>query len=52
MQKMPGPMEYWMFSTTNNKDGGEQQSVSGGVMERQMPRQSITNYISVKSVDE
>ncbi|HEX6253640.1 MAG TPA: hypothetical protein VFZ55_05410 [Nitrososphaera sp.] len=49
---MPGPMEYWMFSTTNNKDDGEQQSVSGGVMERQMPRQSITNYISVKSVDE
>lgn len=52
MQKMPGPMEYWTFSTTNDKDGGEQQSVSGGVMERQMPQQSITNYISVKSVDE
>jgi predicted enzyme related to lactoylglutathione lyase len=53
MEKMPSPMEYWTFSTTNDKDGGEQQqSVSGGVMERQMPQQSITNYIGVKSVDE
>jgi predicted enzyme related to lactoylglutathione lyase len=52
MEKMPGPMEYWTFSTTNQKGGGEQQIVSGGVMERQMPQQSITNYIGVKSVDE
>jgi predicted enzyme related to lactoylglutathione lyase len=53
-EKIPGTMEYWMFSTTtNHKDDGEQQqSVSGAVMERQMPQQSITNYIGVKSVDE
>src|ERR671914_2650610 len=23
MQKMPGPMEYWTFSNTNDKDGGD-----------------------------
>jgi predicted enzyme related to lactoylglutathione lyase len=52
MEKFPGPMEYWMFST-HHKDGSEQQqSVGGAVMERQGPQQSITNYIGVKSVDE
>jgi predicted enzyme related to lactoylglutathione lyase len=50
MEKMPGSMEYWTFSTTNDKNGGERQHLSGGVMERQMPQQSITNYIGVKSV--
>lgn len=52
MEKMPGPMDYWTFSTTNDKNRDQQQNVSGGVMERQMPQQSITNYIGVKSVDE
>jgi predicted enzyme related to lactoylglutathione lyase len=52
MEKMPAPMEYWTFSTSNNKNASEQQNVSGGVMERQMPQQSITNYIGVKSVEE
>jgi uncharacterized protein len=51
-EKMPGPMDYWTFSTTNDKNRDQQQNVSGGVMERQMPQQSITNYIGVKSVDE
>ena len=50
MEKMPGSMEYWTFSTTNDKNGGDRQHLSGGVMERQMPQQSITNYIGVKSV--
>jgi predicted enzyme related to lactoylglutathione lyase len=45
MEKMPGPMDYWTFSTTNDKNRDQQQNVSGGVMERQMPQQSITNYI-------
>jgi uncharacterized protein len=52
MEKMTGPIEYWTFSTTNGKNGGEQQNLSGGVMERQTPQQSITNYIGVKSVDD
>jgi len=52
MENMPGPMEYWTFSTLNDKDGGEQQNLDGGIMKRQMPQQSITNYIGVKSVDD
>jgi uncharacterized protein len=53
MKNMPGPMEYRMFSTTTvGKDVGEQQNISGGLMERQVAQQSITNYIDVKSIDE
>jgi uncharacterized protein len=52
MEKMPAPMEYWMFSSTNDKNANEEQNVSRWVMERQMSQQSITNYIGVKSVDE
>ena len=51
MEKMPGPMEYWTFSTISDTNGGEQQqNVNGGMMERQTPQQSITNYIAVNSV--
>jgi predicted enzyme related to lactoylglutathione lyase len=53
MEKMPGPTEYWTFATTpSDKNSDEQQNITGGVMDRQMPQQSITNYISVKSVDD
>jgi len=52
MENMPGPMEYWTFSTANDKDGEEQQNLGGGIMKRQMPQQSIRNYIGVKSVDD
>jgi predicted enzyme related to lactoylglutathione lyase len=41
MEKMPGPMEYWMFSTTTNdegrsssSDGEQQRMISGGMMKR------------------
>ena len=40
--KMPGPMEYFMIKT-----GG----VDGGLMKKQHPQQTPTNYISVESVD-
>lgn len=46
MERMPGPMEYWMFSTNDER------TVGGGVMKRQQPQQTITNYIDVSSVDE
>lgn len=61
MEKMPGTgqREYWMFSTTaNDKDrsssgsGSEQRTVSGGMMERQMPQEPIMIYIGVDSVTE
>src|ERR671911_713104 len=57
MEKMPGTgqREYWTFSTTtNDKDGsgGEQRTVGGGMMERQMPQEPIMIYIGVDSVTE
>ena len=46
--KFPGPMtkEYWHIDT-----GGSDDSPDGGLMERQHPQHSITNYINVASVD-
>jgi predicted enzyme related to lactoylglutathione lyase len=62
MEKMPdtGQREdYWMFSTTTNDErgsssggDGDQQTVSGGMMERQMPQEPIMIYIGVDSVTE
>ena len=55
MEKIPGPREYWMFSTTaNDKGSGEQQhqTVSSGMMEGQMPQEPIMIYIGVDSVTE
>ena len=49
-EKMPGPMEYWMFVTTTNEKG--EPVAGGGIMQRQQPRQAITNYIGVDSVAE
>jgi predicted enzyme related to lactoylglutathione lyase len=46
MKKMSGPMEYWMFSTNN------EQTVDGGLMKRQQPQPTITNYVDVSSLDE
>lgn len=46
MDKMPGDMEYWMFSTN------AEQTVGGALMKRQMPQHTVTNYIDVSSVDE
>jgi len=47
---MPGPMEYWMFVTTTDDKGVP--TTGGGIMQRQQPQQSITNYIGVDSVTE
>jgi uncharacterized protein len=55
IEKMPGTgqREYWTFSTTtNDKGGGEQRTVGGGMMERQMPQEPIMIYIGVDSVTE
>jgi uncharacterized protein len=52
MEKVPGPMEYWMFTTGANNNG--EQTFSGGVMERKIPscHEQITIYIAVNSVKE
>lgn len=41
-----GNPEYWMIQTSGEK------AVEGGMMKRQDPRQPITNYIDVESLDE
>ncbi len=46
----PTPMEYWEIS--NNPAEGEMGLAGGGMMQRQMPEQQITIYISVPSVDD
>lgn len=46
LTKFPMPMEYWHIDT-----GGPDASPDGGLMARQDPRQPITNYIMVESVD-
>jgi uncharacterized protein len=48
-----GQREYWTFSTTTNGEGGGgQRTISGGMMERQMPQEPIMIYIGVDSVTE
>ena len=47
IKKFPGSKEYWHIDT-----GGGDDTPDGGMMERQHPEHSITNYISVPSVDE
>ena len=46
--KFPGPTTkpYWLIST-----GNDDPSRNGGMMERQFPDHTITNYIAVPSVD-
>lgn len=39
-------MDYWIITTSGEK------VVGGGIMKRQTPEQTITNYIDVPSVDE
>ena len=63
MEKMPGTdqREYWTFFTTTNDRGSSSggggegdglRTVSGGMMERQMPQEPIMIYIGVDSVTE
>jgi predicted enzyme related to lactoylglutathione lyase len=45
----PTPMEYWSIMTGSEK---YEAGFGGGMMKRQDPRQQITIYIDVPSVDE
>jgi predicted enzyme related to lactoylglutathione lyase len=47
-EKMPGPAEYLMFSTT---DQSGKEVGGGGIMKRKTPDQGIINYIGVDSVE-
>lgn len=48
VDKFPGPTTkpYWLIDT-----GADDASRNGGMMERQFPRHTITNYVAVPSVD-
>ena len=48
IEKFPGAQKpYWIIET-----GGDDASRNGGMMERQFPEHTITNYVSVPSVDQ
>lgn len=53
MQKWSSPadptQEYFMFETS---DEGGNKGISGGLMKRQSPQQTVTNYVTVSSIDE
>jgi predicted enzyme related to lactoylglutathione lyase len=46
-EKFPGPKPYWLIDT-----GAADRTRNGGMIQRQHPGHSITNYIGVASVDE
>jgi predicted enzyme related to lactoylglutathione lyase len=46
IEEIPSLGGYWLI-TTDGKD-----AIGGGMMERQNPQQTITNYVGVSSVDE
>ena len=45
IEKYPGPMEYWMITTTDEEG---KKALEGGMIQRQDPQHPITNYIDVK----
>jgi predicted enzyme related to lactoylglutathione lyase len=53
MQKLANPedpsKDYWFFDT---KDENGNRGIGGGLMKRQAPEHSVTNYITVPSVDD
>jgi hypothetical protein len=46
IEEATGMGGYWLITTSGQK------AVGGGIMERQNPQQTITNYIDVSSADE
>ena len=46
INKFPGMSDYWHIDT-----GGSDDTPDGGMMTRQHPEQTITNYVAVASVD-
>jgi len=46
IEKVPGPMEYWLITPKDEK------AVPGGMMRREQPQHTTTNYFAVPSIDE
>ena len=53
MHKLANPedpsKDYWFFDT---KDENGNKGIGGGLMKRQAPEHSVTNYITVPSIDD
>jgi predicted enzyme related to lactoylglutathione lyase len=53
MQKLANPedpsKDYWFFDT---KDENGNKGIGGGLMKRQAPEHSVTNYITVPSIED
>ena len=53
MQKLANPedpsKDYWFIDT---KDENGNKGIGGGLMKRQAPEHSVTNYVTVTSVDD
>lgn len=49
IEEVPGPVKYRLLETTD-EDGNP--ALGGGIGERSMPDQHITNFIDVPSIDE
>ncbi len=50
MQKWSNPgHDYWMFETKDDKGNS---GLGGGMMKRQSTQHTVTNYITVSSIDE
>ena len=53
MQKLANPedpsKDYWFFDT---KDENGNKGIGGGLMKRQAPEHSVTNYVTVPSVND
>jgi uncharacterized protein len=41
--------EYWMFQTQDDKGNS---GLGGGIMKRQSPQHTVTNFITVSSIEE
>ncbi len=54
IEKTPGPVDYWLIYTVPVDEEGRptEIGVNGGMMKREDPKQKITSYILVESVDE
>ena len=49
IEPVPGPMEYYNITTKDEK-GNE--GIAGGIVQRELPEQKITNFIGVSSINE
>ena len=48
IEKWEGPLEYWLINAGDEDEPG----INGGLQKRENKEDAITNYITVKSVDD